>query len=136
MMHSLILSVAARTLLPLLLIFSLFLLVRGHNEPGGGFAGGLVAAAAFGLYGLAYDVKTARDTLQVDPITLLAVGLLVALVSGLFGLVAGLPFLTGFWWGFPLPVIGNPGTPLLFDIGVYITVLGVTLTIIFNLFEE
>ena len=66
-MHSLILSTATRYLLPLLLMFSIFLLLRGHNEPGGGFTGGLVAAAALVLYGLALGLRPARQLLGIDP---------------------------------------------------------------------
>lgn len=135
-MTSLILSTATRYILPLLLLFSVFLLLRGHNEPGGGFVGGLVAAAAFALYAIAYDVATARRVLGIDTITLISLGLLVALGSGVFSLVAGLPFMTGLWSEYAVPILGKVGTPLLFDIGVYLVVIGVTLTIIFALAEE
>lgn len=134
-MTSPILSTATRYMLPLLLMFSVFLLLRGHNEPGGGFVGGLVAASAFALYAIAYDVPTARRLLGIHPLTLIAVGLLVALASGLFGFTAGQPFMTGVWGGYVVPILGKVGTPLLFDIGVYVVVLGVTLTIIFALAE-
>jgi multicomponent Na+:H+ antiporter subunit B len=66
-MTSLILSTAARYLLPLLLLFSLFILVRGHNEPGGGFIGGLIGAAAFALNAIAFDARSTRRTLRIDP---------------------------------------------------------------------
>ncbi|HMN02746.1 MAG TPA: MnhB domain-containing protein, partial [Geobacter anodireducens] len=66
-MQSLFLATAVRLLLPLLLLFSLFLLLRGHNEPGGGFVGGLVAAAAFALHALAHGVAAARRVLRVEP---------------------------------------------------------------------
>lgn len=134
-MNSLILSTATRYILPLLLLFSLFLLLRGHNEPGGGFVGGLVAAAAFALYAIAYGVRTARRVLGVDPRTLIGVGLLVALGSGVLGLALGAPFMTGLWSEYAVPILGKVGTPLLFDIGVYLVVIGVTLTIIFALAE-
>ena len=75
-MTSLILSTAARYLLPLLLLFSFFILIRGHNEPGGGFIGGLVAAAAFALNAIAFDVGSTRRTLRIDPRTLIPAGLL------------------------------------------------------------
>jgi multicomponent Na+:H+ antiporter subunit B len=74
-MTSLILSTAARYLLPLLLLFSLFILVRGHNEPGGGFIGGLIAAAAFALNAIAFDAGTTRRTLRLDPRMLIPIGL-------------------------------------------------------------
>ena len=68
--------------MPLLLLFALFLLLRGHNAPGGGFVGGLVVAAAFVLHSIAFGIAASRRALLVDPSTLLSVGLLVALVSG------------------------------------------------------
>ena len=135
-MHSMILSTATRYLLPLLLMFSIFLLLRGHNEPGGGFVGGLVAAAALTLYALALDLGAARRVLEVDPRTLITLGLLAAAVSGLPALLGNLDFMTGLWSSQVLPVIGKLGTPLLFDIGVYLVVTGVTLTIIFVLMEN
>jgi len=137
-MNSLILRTAARYLIELLLLFSLFLLLRGHNEPGGGFVGGLTAAAAFVLYTMAFDVQSARALLGVEPHVLMGVGLLLALASGLVGPLFGEPFLTGEW--FKWNVLGafelELGTPLFFDVGVYLVVLGITLLITFSLFEE
>jgi multicomponent Na+:H+ antiporter subunit B len=135
-MHSLILATAIRLLLPLMLLFSLFLLLRGHNEPGGGFVGGLVAAAAFALYSLAHGAREGRRLLRLEPLRLVAAGLLISLASGLVPLLAGQPFLTALWSSVPAPVIGHAGTPLLFDVGVYLLVAGVALLIIFTLMEE
>lgn len=135
-MFSLILSTTARAIMPLTLIFSLYLLMRGHNAPGGGFVGGLVAAVAFALASLADGVATARRALKVDPHVLMGVGLLLAMGSGVAGLLTGGAFLTGHWADMPLPVIGKAGTPLVFDIGVYLAVLGVSLTILFALEED
>jgi len=134
-MRSLILQTATRYLIPLLLLFSLFLLLRGHSEPGGGFVGGLVAAAAFALFSIAYDVQTARQTLRADPRQLIAFGLLLAVSSGILSLLAGDPFMTGLWGTSTFPAVGVPGTPMMFDIGVYFVVIGVTLLIIFSLSE-
>jgi multicomponent Na+:H+ antiporter subunit B len=134
--YSLILASAARLLLPLMLAFSIYLLWRGHNEPGGGFVGGLVAAASFALYALALGRRQAIEVLRVDPKLLIPAGLLTALISGLISLAQGAPFMTGRWLEQPIPVIGKVGTPLLFDIGVYIVVLGIALTIIFSLMED
>lgn len=135
-MGSIILSTAARYLMPLLLIFSVFLLIRGHNEIGGGFVGGLVAAAAIILYAIAHNVAAARRVLRLDPRTITAIGLLVALLSGLFGWLTRQPFMTGLWLQQPVAVIGKVGTPLLFDLGVYLVVIGVVLMILFTLAEE
>ncbi len=137
-MDSLILRTATRFLLTLLLLFSIFLLLRGHNEPGGGFVGGLVAAAAFALYAIAYDPAATRRTLRVEPRTLIGLGLLTAVASGVAGMAAGRPFMTARWGAASLPGLTpvEIGTPLLFDVGVYLVVLGVTLTIILALAEE
>ena len=134
-MYSLILATATRLLIPLMLIFSIFLLIRGHNEPGGGFVGGLVAGAAFTLYAAVYGVSQAQNALRFDPKQVVGFGLLVAVVSGLLAFIQGLPFMTGLWYKEPLPVIGKVGTPLLFDVGVYLVVLGIAATIVFTLFE-
>ena len=132
-MSGVLLSTATRLLVPLLLLFSMFLLWRGHHEPGGGFVGGLVAAAAFVLVALAEGVPAARRTLHVPPTALLAAGLGVAALAGVGGLAAGVPFLTGLWnKGFGLPL----GTPLLFDLGVYLTVLGVVTAVLLSLMED
>ena len=135
-MGSIILSTAVRYLMPLLLIFSVFLLIRGHNEIGGGFVGGLVAAAAIILYAIAHNVAAARRILRLNPRTVIALGLLIALLSGLFGWLARQPFMTGLWLQQPVAVIGKVGTPLLFDLGVYLVVIGVVLMIMFTLAEE
>jgi len=135
-MRSLILRTATRFLMPLLLLFALFLLLRGHNEPGGGFVGGLVVSATFVLYIMAYGVAAGRRALMIDPSTLLGVGLLVALSSGMAPVVFGQPFLTGMWATIPWGSTGiDVGTPLTFDIGVFLAVIGVVLTIVFTLAE-
>lgn len=137
-MTSLILRTATRFLCPLLLMFSFFLLLQGHNNPGGGFIGGLVGAAAFALYAIAYDVESTRRLLRVDPHLLIAVGLLLALSSGIWSLLKGGSFMTGQWGNFSVPGLGKIelGTPLLFDTGIYLVVAGVTLIIILTLAEE
>jgi multicomponent Na+:H+ antiporter subunit B len=134
--RSLILATAVQLLLPLLLLLSLFLLFRGHNEPGGGFVGGLAAAAGFALYALASGVTAARRLIRVHPRTLITAGLLTGLGSGSAGLLAGRPFMTGLWLDVKLPVFGKIGTPVLFDIGVYLVVVGVMTLIIFSFMEE
>jgi multicomponent Na+:H+ antiporter subunit B len=133
---SLILNTTSRIIMAILLVFSVFLLIRGHNLPGGGFSGGLVAAAAFAVHCLAFGAGSARRLLRWDPRSILATGLIIALVSGLFALPEHLPFMTGLWEKTPLPVLGKVGTPLLFDLGVFFVVLGVVLVLVFTLAEE
>jgi multisubunit Na+/H+ antiporter MnhB subunit len=135
-MTSSILQTAARLLMPLLLLFAIFLLVRGHNQPGGGFVGGLVVAASFVLYSIAFGVEAARRALLVRPSTLLGIGLLVAVVSGLPAVVAGQPFMTAIWTTIDAGSTSTAvGTPLVFDVGVCLAVIGVVLTIVFTLAE-
>jgi multicomponent Na+:H+ antiporter subunit B len=137
-MTSIILRTATRYTFPPLLIFSIYLLLRGHHFPGGGFVGGLIAGSAFALYALAFDVPSARKLLRFDPRDVTAVGLALSLLSGLPPLFSGNSFLTGTWW--EIPIGGGKhltlGTPILFDMGVYLVVLGVLLTLVLALAEE
>ena len=136
MIVSVILKTGSKYLIPLLLVFSFFLLLRGHNEPGGGFVGGLVAATAYALFAIANGVKKAQAMLRFEPLSLIASGLLVACLSGVVGLFMDGVFMDALWFETKLPVIGKVGTPLIFDVGVYLLVLGISLKIIFSLFEE
>ena len=133
MKTSLILKVGTRLLVSLMLLFSIFLLLRGHNEPGGGFTGGLVAVTAFVLSGLSEGSELVRRTLRFDPRIIAAIGFCTALGAGLIGLLSGQAFLTGTWIEFGKV---NIGTPLLFDVGVYLTVVGAVLSVIMALEEE
>ncbi len=136
-MKSLILHTATRLMIGILILFSLFLFFRGHDEPGGGFIGGLVGAGAFTLYAIAFGTDLTRKVLRVDPITLIALGLASLVVSGVIPLITADPFLTGKWlfleWGNSDIKLS---TPLLFDIGVYLCVVGFIVTVIFSLEEE
>jgi len=137
-MNSLILQVAARVLLPVVILLSIVFLLRGHNEPGGGFIGGLVAASGFILYALAVDLPAARRLLHIQPRTLISSGLMVALLSGVPALTVGEPFYKGLWA--ELDFAGyegvKVGTPFFFDVGVYLVVLGSTLLMAFTLEER
>jgi multicomponent Na+:H+ antiporter subunit B len=135
-MTSIILQTSTRVLMPLLLLFAVFLLLRGHNQPGGGFVGGLVVASSFVLYSIAFGVDAGRRALLVSPATLLGVGPLVALASGLPAVVTGQAFMTAMWTEVALGGTAVAlGTPLVFDVGVFLAVIGVVLTIVFTLAE-
>lgn len=135
---SLILRTTGQFLLPLLLLFSVFLLLRGHHAPGGGFIAGLVASAAIALHLFAADLTSARAVLRADPRAVLGVGLLVALVAAFIGPLTGGSFFEGVWVKLDLGGLGKleVGTPLLFDTGVYFVVIGAVLTIVLSLAED
>ena len=120
-----IFELAVRGLYPVMLIASLWLLLRGHNAPGGGFVGGLVAVSASAAYAIALGAKRARRRLPLQPTGLAAAGVLLALASGLPALLAGLPYLTHPWITIPLGVTSLPfSSVMLFDLGVYCCVWG------------
>jgi multicomponent Na+:H+ antiporter subunit B len=137
MMDSLILRTATRLLLSLMLLFSFFILLRGHNEPGGGFIGGLIAASAFALHSIAFGPRALRNVLVFDPRSIAGAGMLCAIVAGLSSALAGDVFLSAEWlhWG-EGDATFHVGTPLLFDIGVFLVVIGAVLTIVLALEEE
>ncbi len=97
-MNSLILRTATPFLVGLMLLFSIYVLLRGHNEPGGGFIGGLIGASAFAIYAIAEGLASARRALVVPPITVAGTGLLLAALSGVISIFFGDAFLTGQWW--------------------------------------
>ena len=134
-MQSTILKTATNYLLPLLLLFSVYILLRGHYESGGGFVGGLVASIAFVLHAFAYGLPETRKMLGYPPMAFIPVGLSTSFISGILPLFFGKSFMTGLWSTDPVPVIGLVGTSLFFDIGVFIVVIGVTLTILFTISE-
>ena len=134
-MNSVILKTASKYLLPLLLLFAVFILLRGHYQPGGGFVGGLVASIAFVLHAFANGLENTRTFLKYHPGILIPIGLAISLVSGFAPMFTQQPFMTGLWFKEPLPVIGMIGTALFFDIGVFLVVIGATLTILFTISE-
>ncbi len=134
---SLILRTAALVILPLQLVFSVFLLLRGHDEPGGGFIGGLVASGSLALYLYAFDVHALKRLLRVSPKDLLAVGLLLGLAATLPSVFLGEAFFTAQWLQLSLgDNLVKISTVLVFDIGVYLTVVGTLVTMLIALAES
>ena len=123
--HALILTLAARILYPLMLLVAIWVLLRGHNEPGGGFIGGMVAVSATAMLAVAHGAGTAADKLPGGPLRLAAGGVLLSLASGLPSLLMGLPYMTHLWTSLPLGFTElKLSTVLLFDIGVFAAVWG------------
>jgi multicomponent Na+:H+ antiporter subunit B len=138
-MKSHLLLIASRFLSWPFFLLSLWILYRGHNLPGGGFIGGLVGASGFLFYDLSGYGRPQKGFFALKPFTFLTTGLGTAVLSGLPGLLAGKGFLAGFWLpGFTLPMLGavHLGTPLVFDVGVYLTVIGFILLLAGTLAEE
>lgn len=129
--RSVVLTETINGITPVLLLFSIFLTLRGHNAPGGGFAGGLVMGSAVVLRYLASGPRGVRS-LRVDPIVLIGTGLVLALGVGLTSLVVDASFLESAVWKWHVPVVGDVKvvSSSLFDIGVHVLVVGVVMAII------
>jgi multicomponent Na+:H+ antiporter subunit B len=139
-MNSLLLRAAAKIIVPLQILLAIILLLRGHNEPGGGFIGGLVCGAAFILYGVAFGMARGQSLLPLHSRRLIGWGLLCSVLSGIPALLEGLPYMTGLWANFAIPtfIVGKLkfGTPLLFDFGVFLVVWGIATLMAFSMSDE
>lgn len=133
--HQPILATLSRVLLPLALLVSVFIFLRGHNLPGGGFIAGLVTAVALIVQYIASGVRWTQSRLPLDYHRLAGLGVFVAGLTGLGSWLFGYPFLTTSFGHFHLPLVGEfeLATAMLFDLGVYLTVVGATLLILANL---
>jgi len=135
--NTLIFRTVAPFLTALMLLFSVFVLLRGHNEPGGGFIGGLIAASGMAVYGIARGVSAVRRALFFHPLSIAGAGLLLSTMAGLLSIFFAVPFMTGLWiypklFGVEVPL----SSVLLFDIGVYLVVLGAITSIALALEER
>lgn len=179
-MRTIIFATTIRYLTPLFLLFSVYILLRGHNHPGGGFIGGLIGSIAFVFHVLAHGSDRTVNTyfrlkfygqlrqigdntgkyvwrwvgvnnrnriqdnpsawqyyiIRVRPAYMMSVGLFLAATSGVAGLLRGKPFMASWWVKGDIPVIGGFGTPLIFDTGVYLLVLGMVLKMVFTMSKE
>jgi multicomponent Na+:H+ antiporter subunit B len=137
-MNTVIFRTIAPYLSALMLVFSIFVLLRGHNAPGGGFIAGLIGASAVAIYGIAAGPAEVRKALIAHPMVMAGGGVFLAAVSGIVSAFVGAPYLTGLWLMYTLPD-GTElavSTPLMFDIGVFLTVLGVLSTLALSLEED
>jgi monovalent cation:proton antiporter len=136
--NDVILQTAAKIVVFIILTFSLFLFFAGHNNPGGGFIGGLMTAGALVLLALAFDLETIRKVIPLDFRRITAFGLLLAVLTGVGSFLFGAPFLSHTFTHYELPLLGETelATAVLFDLGVYLAVVGVTMTIILSIGED
>ena len=136
-MRTIIFRSIAPFLTSLMVLFSIFVLLRGHNEPGGGFIGGLIAASALAIYGIACGVAPVRRAIYFHPMGIAAFGLLMSGSAGVLSVFAGVPYMTGLWiyphvFGIELAL----SSVLVFDIGVYLVVVGAISSIALALEER
>jgi len=132
---SIILESLARIAFFFLNIFAIYLMLRGHNLPGGGFIAGLVTAISFILLAMALGLGAIRRILKIDPALVGICGLGLAALTAAAPMFFGEPFFTHHMFHFHLPVVGEieMGTTLLFDLGVYFVVVGVSVKIVLTL---
>lgn len=118
--------------------FSVYLFFAGHNKPGGGFIGGLMTSAAIILMYMAYGMESVAKIIPINFRVVIPIGLLIAVGTGVGSFIFGQPFLSQTFAYFQLPVLGKTelATALLFDLGVYLTVIGVTMTIILTIAQD
>ena len=136
-MSTIILRTITPYLASLMVIFSVFVLLRGHNEPGGGFIGGLIAVSALAILGISGGVAPVRRALVFHPIHISAFGLFLAALAGIPSILAKAPYMTGLWVSPEIfGVTVDLSTPLIFDIGVYLVVVGSITSIALALEEK
>ena len=133
--HPVLLALISQSLLPLALLVSAFIFLRGHNMPGGGFIAGLITAVAFLQQYIAHGVDWMTQRLKINYQLLIASGLFIATCTGLGSFMFDRPFMTTWFDHYHLPWVGEfeLASAMIFDLGVYLTVVGATLLILANL---
>ena len=136
-MRTVIFRSIAPYLTSLMVLFSIFVLLRGHNEPGGGFIGGLIAASALAIYGIACGVAPVRRAIYFHPMAIAAFGLFMSAMAGVLSMFAGVPYMSGLWiyphlFGVEIAL----SSVLIFDVGVYLVVVGAISSIALALEER
>lgn len=136
--NDMMLQVSMRVITLFIFTFALYLFFAGHNNPGGGFVGGLMTAAAILVLYLVFDMKVITKAIPFNFTTMISLGLLLAVFTGITSIFLGYPFLTHFFGSFQFPVFGEVEltTALIFDLGVYLVVVGAAMTIILAIAED
>ncbi|WP_096156834.1 MULTISPECIES: Na(+)/H(+) antiporter subunit B [Bacillus] len=136
--NDVILQTVTTVLSFIVITFAIYLFFAGHYTPGGGFIGGLMTSAALVLLLLAFDMKTVKTVFPIDFMTVAAIGLLICILSGVGSLFFNVPFLTHTFTYYDFPILGKTAlaTPVIFDVGVYLVVVGVAMTIIQTIGES
>lgn len=125
----------SKTLPTILLVVSFYFYYRGHNLPGGGFVAGLVASTAY-VFRFIVNPDIKLKVLWLHPAKLAALGLFLALCSSMISFYVSGHFFQGIWTPSPILIIGKLGTPMLFDLGVLLSVLGMVTWIVVSTLED
>lgn len=136
-LRNIILEKIVTLFMKVMVVFSVYLLLRGHNNPGGGFIAGIIASIGFIFFAIIYGTKEMQHIIRCQPQILIGIGLLLILFAAITPVFFGKEMLTGLWIHSKIPVLGtlHLGTPLIFDTGVYFAVIGVILTISISIME-
>jgi multisubunit Na+/H+ antiporter MnhB subunit len=136
-LRNIILEKIVSLFMRVMVIFSVYLLLRGHNNPGGGFIGGIIASTGFIFYAIIFGTDSLQKVIKIKPQSFIGIGLFLVLIAALLPTFFATEMLTGLWVKAEIPVLGtlHAGTPLIFDTGVYVVVIGVILTIVISIME-
>jgi len=136
--NDVILHTVTKVAVMIIFTFSIYLFYGGHHNPGGGFIGGLSVASGITLLFLAFDIETIRKNIPFDFKNVAAIGVLIAIFTGIGGLLFGQPFLTQTFGYFDLPIFGKTelATATIFDTGVALAVIGTAVTIILTISDD
>lgn len=136
--NDVILRTVTKVAVFIILTFAINLFFSGHHHPGGGFVGGLALGCAITLLFLTFDIESVRANIPVDFKAMAAAGVLIAVLTGVGGMVYGEPFLTQAFDYFKLPLFGKTelATAMVFDFGVALAVIGTAMTIIITISED
>jgi len=136
--NDVILKTVTRVAAVIILTFSIYLFMNGHHHPGGGFIGGLSTASAIVLLYITFGIEKVRENIRVDFKKLSALGVLIAIATGLTGTLFGEPFLTQIFGHVDLPIFGDTelASALVFDTGVALAVIGTAVNIILSISED
>ncbi|WP_028296601.1 MnhB domain-containing protein [Olivibacter sitiensis] len=135
-MRTIVLQTAIRVLLPIFFVYSLYLLFRGHDSPGGGFIGALVVSIALIFHVIAFGVTYTIEKYRINTMWLTASGLLLVFFGGVGPMLLDDGFFHAMWSNVKIPFIGTLSSVLLFDIGVYLGVVGSIMKISLTILEE
>lgn len=135
-MRTTILQVTIKVLIPIFFLYSLYLLFRGHDNPGGGFIAALVISIGLIFHMIAFGVSETQRIYKIDAIKLASIGLLLSFMAATVPMLIGDGFFHAFWTNVKIVGIGTISSVLVFDIGVYFAVIGAILKIAFDVFKE